>query len=159
MEKCMIYYVSTHHGNTEKVVRSLSAQNPEIEVCNLITNAPVSLPDDVLCGFASGVYYGKPHPAMLKAIKALSKSLKGRRVFTLMTDGFSLHAYLNTFCECLTEQGAEVLGGWQCRGFDTYGFWKKLGGISKKHPNDQDLKKANAFYHGLKVLADEAATS
>ena len=33
-------------------------------------------------------------------------------------------------------------GSYGCRGYDTFGPWKIIGGIAKKHPNQKDLKKA-----------------
>ena len=32
-----------------------------------------------------------------------------------------------------------------CRGYDTYGFFEKIGGIAKNHPNEKDFKKAREF--------------
>ena len=33
-----------------------------------------------------------------------------------------------------------------CKGFDTYGPFKLIGGISKNHPNNDDIAKAIAFF-------------
>ena len=37
------------------------------------------------------------------------------------------------------------MGSFQCRGYDTYGIFGKLGGIAKGHPSQQELKKAEIF--------------
>ncbi|NLB76230.1 MAG: hypothetical protein GX799_07160, partial [Crenarchaeota archaeon] len=37
-----------------------------------------------------------------------------------------------------------------CPGYDTYLFTKLVGGLQKGRPNEQDLKKAQAFAENLK---------
>ena len=36
-------------------------------------------------------------------------------------------------------------GRFQCRGYDTYGPWRFIGGIARKHPDETDLRKAELF--------------
>lgn len=37
-------------------------------------------------------------------------------------------------------------GTFTCRGFDTFGPFRLIGGIAKGHPNEKELEKARAFY-------------
>ena len=43
-----------------------------------------------------------------------------------------------------------ILGEFNCAGFDTYGALKIFGGIQKGHPDEEDLKQAEAFALSLK---------
>ena len=40
----------------------------------------------------------------------------------------------------------------QCRGFDTFGPFEKIGGVAKGHPNEKDLSEARAWIE-LKIQA------
>jgi len=41
------------------------------------------------------------------------------------------------------------VGEFDCKGFDTFGPWGKLGGIAKGHPDETDLDNARAFARAL----------
>ena len=43
-----------------------------------------------------------------------------------------------------------ILGKFGCKGFDTFGPFKLVGGIAKGHPNTQDLERARSFYREIK---------
>ena len=40
-------------------------------------------------------------------------------------------------------------GKFSCKGYDTFGPFKLVGGIAKGHPNGQELADAVAFYKGI----------
>ncbi|MGB3985262.1 MAG: flavodoxin, partial [Limnochordia bacterium] len=42
-----------------------------------------------------------------------------------------------------------LLGTYGCRGFDTFGPFKLVGGIAKGHPNENDIAGAVKFFAGL----------
>ena len=42
-----------------------------------------------------------------------------------------------------------IVGRFSCKGFDTFGPFKLIGGVSKGHPDDKDLAEAVEFYNGL----------
>ena len=50
----------------------------------------------------------------------------------------------------LQTKGYNILGEFNCPGYDTYLFTKLVGGLQKGRPNEQDLKKAQAFAENLK---------
>lgn len=52
--------------------------------------------------------------------------------------------------EKLLEKGFDIIGEFSCRGFDTYGPWKLIGGKNKGRPNGKDLEKAKEFGKSLK---------
>ena len=43
----------------------------------------------------------------------------------------------------------DIVGRFSCKGFDTFGPFKLIGGVSKAHPDDKDLAEAVEFYNGL----------
>ena len=45
----------------------------------------------------------------------------------------------------LTAKGFNIVGEFNCAGFDTYGAPKLFGGISRGRPTEEDLKKAEEF--------------
>jgi flavodoxin len=54
----------------------------------------------------------------------------------------------------LQSKGFEVIGEFNCAGFDTVGPLRIIGGINKGRPNDEDLTQAEAFAKNLKGKID-----
>ena len=52
--------------------------------------------------------------------------------------------------EIAEEKNCPILGKFGCKGFDTFGPFKLVGGIAKGHPNTQDLERARSFYREIK---------
>jgi len=48
------------------------------------------------------------------------------------------------------EKGFDVIKEFSCKGFDTVGPFKFIGGISKGRPNEKDLENAKNFARSLK---------
>ena len=42
-----------------------------------------------------------------------------------------------------------ILGQYGCKGYNTYGPWKLIGGMNKKHPNKEDLDGAIDFFGSI----------
>jgi flavodoxin len=40
-------------------------------------------------------------------------------------------------------------GRFSCKGYDTFGLFKLIGGLAKGHPDDNDLENAVTFFKGL----------
>ena len=47
-----------------------------------------------------------------------------------------------------------IVGRFSCKGFDTFGPFKMIGGVSKGHPDEKDIAAAVEFYNGLKLKYD-----
>lgn len=150
MSKCIILYHSHHHNNTEKVVREIAKAYPDILLINLSASEEqpetrINADECDVIGLASGIYMGKPHPDIVKFVQEHQKFFHGKRVFTILTSGSGGKKYGKSFHAFLEEQGCSVLGDFQCKGFDTYGPFRFIGGMAKGHPNQKELAEAAAF--------------
>jgi flavodoxin len=154
--KTLIIYISIHHRNTEKVAK----QVVEVLDAKLLKPQEVNV-DELsgyhLIGFGSGIYFSKHHKSLLELIDKLP-ALENKRVFIFATSGMKNGAppqlYNRDFNKLLREKllqkGFDVIGEFSCRGLNTYGPFKLVGGISKGRPNEKDLQKARDFAQSLK---------
>ena len=51
--------------------------------------------------------------------------------------------------QILDKKRSKVIGKFGCKGYDTFGPFKLVGGIAKGHPDEEDIKNAVEF---VKVL-------
>lgn len=47
--------------------------------------------------------------------------------------------------ELLKKSGAKIAGSFACKGFDTAGPFKLIGGIAKSHPDTADIESVRKF--------------
>lgn len=142
--KSVIITASVHHGNTRKVVDAI-AEEYGVEVVDATKVKEKDLSDYDAIGFASGIYYGKFHQSVLNF--AAVNLPAGKKVFYICTYGGGA-AYKSI--EAITaRKNATEIGRFSCKGYDTYGPFKLVGGVAKGHPDDKDLADAVAFYKGL----------
>ena len=139
--KVAIIYASVHHENTKKVVEAIARENV-VDLIDATKEKERDLSGYDLIGFASGVYYGKFHQTVLKF--ALANLPANKNVFLLCTCGGS--AAFQSIEEVVK---SKVVGKFSCKGYDTFGPFKLVGGIAKGHPNDKDLADAVTFYKGI----------
>jgi flavodoxin len=52
--------------------------------------------------------------------------------------------------EKLSGKGFEIIGEFSCKGFDTWGPFKLIGGLNKGKPDEEDFKSAERFANSLK---------
>ena len=109
-----IVYASVHHGNTEKLVKSVS-EACQIDLIDAVKQPDADLSSYDMIGFASGIYFSKFHQSILE----------------------------------FAEKRSKVIGKFGCKGYDTFGPFKLVGGIAKGHPDEEDIKNAVAFVKGL----------
>ena len=146
--KTLIVYASVHHQNTEKVAKVMVE-----ELGADLVPAAKAHPDTVmtydLIGFGSGIYYLKFHKTLLQFIAGLS-TVAGKQAFVFSTSGgggTERHAAVK---EQLVNRGFAIVGDFACKGWDTWGPFKLVGGTNKGQPNEEDLKAARMFARGLK---------
>ena len=67
-----------------------------------------------------------------------------------MKEGGLFNKFNRALEKKLRERGFKIIGKFSCLGFNTYGPFKLIGGISKGRPNEKDLENARIFARGLK---------
>lgn len=143
MKKCLIVYYSYHHGNTKKIA-AVMAEASGAELCTIDELSSKNFQDYELIGFGAGIAYGKHYDKLLQAVSALD--LRGKTAFVFSTSGSGKAESNNaTLMELLQKSGANVAGSFACKGFDTAGPFKLIGGIAKGHPDAADLEAARKF--------------
>lgn len=146
--KTLIIYVSIHHGNTEKIARAIG------EVLKADLAKPAEVNAEVisrydLIGFGSGIYFGKHHVSLFHLIDKLPYQ-NSKMTFIFSTSGLRkiwlIHDFNKPLRSRLLAKGFEVIGEFNCRGWDTYPFWvKPFGGINKGKPSFKEIEEARCF--------------
>ena len=70
-----------------------------------------------------------------------------KKVFYICTYGGS--AAYKSIEEVTASKHAVNIGYFGCKGYDTSGPFKLLGGIAKGHPNVEELQKAREYYQSI----------
>ena len=140
----VIVYASVHHGNTEKLVKNI-AEECQVDLIDAVKQPDADLSSYDIVGFASGIYFSKFHQSILEfAEKNLPDD---KKVFLICTYGGS--ANYKSIEQILDKKRSKVIGKFGCKGYDTFGPFKLVGGIAKGHPDEEDMKNAVEF---VKVL-------
>ncbi len=138
--KAILVYASVHHGNTKKIAEAM-AQELGADLVDITKNKEIDLSAYNVIGLASGVFFHSMHEEIMKLIEDREFS-KNQKVFTVTTCGVGYCNYAKGAARKLQEKGVCYLGNFQCRGYDTFGSFGKIGGIAKNHPNEWDKEKA-----------------
>jgi flavodoxin len=149
--RCLIVCQSVHHGNTARVAEAM-ASVLGAEVAAPAEVSPASVGERELVGFGSGVYYGRMHEAIFEWVGCLPDGAgQGRRAFVFSTSGlpFLARVWHQPLKKLLRRKGFEVVGGFSCGGYDTWGPLWFLGGLNRRHPDDRDMERARAFAERL----------
>lgn len=144
--KTAICCYSRHHGNTRKVSEEM-ARGGKVDLIDVTARQAVRLEDYDCVGFASGIYFGKFHASVLDF--ARQHLPQGKPVFFVYTYGSAKGGGSKAVEEIAAEKHCPVLGEFSCKGYDTFGPFKLVGGIAKGHPNERDLEQARTFYRNL----------
>ena len=100
-----------------------------------------------LIGFASGIYAFSFHPSVVKL--ARERLPRGKRVFCVYTYGGAKGTGAKEIARIAQEKGCVMLGEFGCRGYNTFGPFKLVGGTGKGKPDENDLQRARAFMRGI----------
>lgn len=149
--KAAIVLVSYHHNNTEKVAKEMAAVLGA-DVKKVGTFDPSELAGYDLLGFGSGIYLGRHHRRLLKMVANMPAVNKN--AFILSTSGanpsrLGCHKALRA---ALQDKGLNVIDEFNCPGYDTVLLVRLLTrgrGANEGRPNEEDLKKAQAFAKNL----------
>lgn len=146
MKKVAIVYASTHHGNTKKLVDAIS-QKFSVTLIDVTQQTHADLTDYDLIGFASGIDFGKFYDS---AEQFLRDNLpKNKRIFFLYTCAMPKDSFTKSLRMEAQKRNAVILGEYGCRGFNTYGPWKLIGGMNKGHPTADEITGAVHFVEDL----------
>ena len=144
--KTAICYLSCHHGNTRKVVEAM-AKAGGTDLIDLHTQPNPTLGGYDCVGFASGIYLSDMHKTVVEFARQHLPA--GKPVFFVYTYGGAKGRGTKTLRRIAEEKGCPVLGEFSCKGYDTFGPFKLVGGLAKGHPNAKDLEQAQQFYRSL----------
>ncbi len=147
--KSIIIYESTHHGNTKKLVEAIAGKYP-VETVSIEQAESVDLSGCDRIGLASGIAFGKFYKRMEEFAARIPS---GSSVFLLYTCGNPGNGYVKNITRTLEAKGVKVIGNYGCRGYDTFGPFRLVGGIAKGHPTEEEIAGAVAFYE--KVVNQE----
>ncbi|MGZ4926499.1 MAG: flavodoxin family protein [Halobacteriota archaeon] len=148
MKTLIIFYISVHHKNTEKVAKAM-AEELGADIVAIGQAQPETLTAYDLIGFGSGIFYGKFYKTLLQFAEGLPTGT-GERAFIFSTSGDGKIENHAAFKELLVSRRFSVVGDFSCKAWDTWGPLKLFGGINKGRPNEEDLEEARVFARGLK---------
>ena len=148
-KKAVIIYASKHHGNTLKLVKGISDKY-DIRNIDATQNYVVSLEEYDVIGFASGIDFGK----FYKEIEDFAKVNlpNNKQVFFLYTCANKREGFTNSMKAIALEKQSIILGEYGCRGYNTYGPWKIIGGMNKKHPTTDEIISAIEFIEKINII-------
>ena len=146
MKKTVIVYASTHHGNTRKLIEAIS-EKYQIDIIDAIEQTFANLSEYDLIGFASGIDFGKFYDAVEQFLK--DNLPENKAVFFMYTCARDDKDFTYTMRTEAMKRHALLMGEYGCRGYNTYGAWKVIGGMNKHHPTKKELDGAVQFYELL----------
>lgn len=146
MEKTVIIYASTHHGNTFKLVKAI-AEKYDTELIDATKENTSDLSDYGFIGFASGIDFGKFYRCVEEFLE--NNLPENKKVFFIYTSAKKSVKFTRTIKEKAEKKNAQVMGEYGCKGFNTYGPWKIVGGMNKNHPTNEEIAEAVQFFKGI----------
>ena len=149
--KSLIVYKSFHHNNTKKVAETMAESiGADIFAVDELKEIDVSEYD--LIGFGSGIYFGNFHISILNLVKRI-KNIENKNVFIFSTSGLSIKFldFDRGIKKELQKRGANLVGSFNSKGFNTNSIVGLLGGMNKGRPNDLDLNSAKKFVEDIRL--------
>lgn len=120
------------------------AESINADLIDITKNIHPQLDDYDIIGLSSGIYFHSFHAGIKNLLDSDCIS-STEKVFLVATCGIGYCDYTKGIQKLLAAKGISYLGSFQCRGYDTFGIFSKIGGIAKEHPNERDLVNAQAF--------------
>lgn len=143
--KTAILYESWHHGNTKKLCDEIRKEY-DVVLLN-VKEDDISLEEYDLIGIASGIAFSKFYKEIEQAAK--EKMPEGKNVFLMYTCGKLGPDYAKSIKNSLALKESKVLGTYCCKGYDTFGPFKLIGGINKGNPTEDEIQGAVRFYSDI----------
>ena len=148
--KTLLVIESYHHKNTEKIANViaeiLDAQIKKSQQIN-----PEDFQEFSLLGFGSGIYGENFHQDLLDLADKLPQvNNKKAFIFSTSATTWELPKKHSSIKKKLQAKGYVIVDEFNCKGFNTNSFLKRIGGMNKGRPNAEDLKNAEFFAQNLK---------
>ena len=144
--KIAIVYYSKHHGNTLQLLEYIS-QEYLVDLIDASKSTQINLSQYKVVGFASGIYFGKFHKSVVDTARKCLPD--GVPVFFIYTYGSKQKNQTRAIAAAVSEHSCPIWGEYGCRGYDTFGPFKMIGGLNKDHPDGMDLHQALLFYETI----------
>ena len=142
-----IIYASVHHKNTEKLVKAIEERVPDVTLFDAKSVILKDLSKFDLIGAASGIFYGRMHKSVIQFLdNNLPEHKKG---FIIYTSGAYSDNYGMDAAMIFKNMGCPIVGKFNCRGYDTFGPFKLVGGLNKDHPDADEIEAAVQFIAGI----------
>ena len=144
--KTAIIYESTHHGNTKKLIQAISDKHGVVLI-DVNSAAAADLEQYDVIGLASGIAFGKFYEKITEFAK--NSLPNGKKVFFIYTCGRNSKNFSQNIKGIAESRGCVSLGSYGCKGYDTYGPFKLVGGINKQNPNIDEINGAVEFFEKI----------
>ena len=152
MGKSIIFVYSYHHMNTQKIGNAIAARinASVIDITNNIE--PIELETYELVGFGAGIEFGKHYSQMIEFVKKLP-TVQNKKAFIFSISGiYNNKKMLNdhkAIRNLLQNKGFVIVNEFSCKGYNTHGILKNIGGMNRDRPNEEDIKNAEIFAEKL----------
>ena len=95
------------------------------------------------------IYASVHHGNTKKIIDEIARTnevdlIENKNIFLMCTYGGS--EAFKSMESIIDDKHDNLVGRFSCKGFDTFGPFKLIGGVAKGHPDDRDLAAAVEFY-------------
>lgn len=146
MNKAVIVYASVHHGNTRKLAEAIS-ERCGVDLIDVNVQQQTDLSCYEIIGFASGIDFGRFYDGVERFLEEHLPA--GKRVFFLYTCARPGGDFTKKMRTLALEREAVLMGEYGCRGYNTYGPLKLIGGMNKHHPTESEVETAISFYEEI----------
>ncbi|WP_297070664.1 flavodoxin family protein [Thermococcus sp.] len=156
--RALITYVSIHHGNTERIAKTI-AEVLGAEMIKPWKVKPKELLEYDLIGSGSGIYWWRHHRSLFKLGENIPP-VSAKKAFLFSTAGLNISWYTHRRLKReLQEKGFEIVGEFSCRGRDTNGPLARRGGLNRGHSNEKDLERAGEFAEKIQKALEDSGPS
>jgi flavodoxin len=145
--KTLVLYKSLCHGNTQKIAAAI-AETLKADIKTLEDTDREHLMEYEMIGFGSGIFYQKHHKTLFDFVESLP-DVTNKQAFVFSTSGLCLLEFNTPLETVLKKKGFQITGSFVCKGWDTWGPYKLVGGIAKGRPDESDLQLAREFASSL----------
>ena len=152
MNQTVIVYASVHHGNTRKLAEAIAARLG-VDLIDANAQQQADLSRYALIGFASGIDFGRFYGTVERFLE--EHLPEGKKVFFLYTCAKTGGDFTKSVRTLALERDAVLMGEYGCRGYNTYGPLKLIGGMNKRHPTESEIEAAVSFYEEIARRAVE----